>query len=173
MAEKMIDLEDLLFAQLCDLYSAETQLIAALPDMAEKATDKQLVKAIKDHLKETEGQKKRLDKAFKALGKEVEEETCLAMQGLIKEAKHFMKQPASPEVRDAGIIAIAQKVEHYEISGYGTAANFAEQLGHSDVASLLRETEAEESAADSKLTQIATGNVNLKAEHAGEARAAK
>lgn len=163
MSDKLKSLEDLFKHQLKDLYSAEKQLIEALPAMAKKASNGKLKKAFEDHLEETKEHKNRLDKVGKKLKMELEGETCKAMQGLIKEAKSMMKEDATPEVMDAALIAEAQRVEHYEISGYGTVCTMAELLGKNDLKEILGETLEEEKKADKKLTKIAS-NVNQKAE---------
>ena len=156
-------LEDLLVEQLRDLYDAEDKLIAALPKMAASATSSELKNAFQQHLNETRNQKTRLEKAFRALGHEPESETCEAMQGLIAEGEEVMNASGDPLVKDAALIAAAQRVEHYEIAGYGCARTFARQLGRQDVAELLQQTLEEEAAADEKLTRIAETLVNPKA----------
>jgi len=179
--EKINDLRKLLKHELNDLYSAETQMIEALPDMIEAATNKELKRSLSDHLKVTQGQKTRLDKVRTILndGKSVQkeekgffanlfsseegEEHCKAMEGLIKEANTLLEEDMTPEVMDAAIIAAAQKAEHYEISSYGTAKAYAMQLGLTEVAQLLNTTLDEEYAADDSLTVLAVGKVNLDA----------
>ena len=160
---KMKNLEDLFHHQLKDLYSAEEQLIEALPKTAEKATDKDLKKALNDHLKETKEQKKRLEQIGKELGIELSGEKCKAMAGLIKETEDFLKEDTSDEVKDAGIIAECQRIEHYEISGYGTAKQYAESLGEDNVAELLGVTLEEESDANEKLNDLAVERINSSA----------
>jgi ferritin-like metal-binding protein YciE len=150
----MESLKDLFEHQLKDLYSAEKQLIDALPDMAEKATHPELKKAFREHLEETKEHKKRLEEVCNELGVDPSGETCKAMQGLIKEGKDMMKEKASDEVMDAGLIADAQRVEHYEIAGYGTVCSFAESLGHSDIKEKLGKTLEEEKEADEKLLKL-------------------
>lgn len=164
MSKKMRTLDDLLEHELQDLYSAETQIIEALPKMEEKATNKELKKAISTHLKETKNQQKRIEKACKQLGIEAQGDKCKAVEGLIKEAEKFLKEDAEKEILDAGIIAMAQRVEHYEISAYGTACHYAQRLGHDEIANLLSETLEEEKHADSLLNEIAMETVNEKAE---------
>lgn len=159
----MKKLEDLFEHQIKDLYSAETQLIDALPKMHENANDDKLKQAFKDHLDETKHQRERLLEVCKELNIEPTGETCNAMKGLIEEAESFLKEDTTPDVRDAGLIADAQRVEHYEISGYGTAVKFAKQLGHNKVAEKLQETLDEEYSADEKLNKIAIGEVNKEA----------
>ena len=182
--EKMTDLQELLKHELKDLYSAETQLIEALPKMAENATSQDLQKAFKDHLAVTKQQRARLDKIQKLLsdGKAVKkeknfferlfssdegEEHCKAMQGLIEEAEDLMGQDMNEEVMDAALIAAAQKIEHYEISSYGTAHAYAIQLGLNEVGGLLRETLDEEYAADDSLTSLAIEKINKRADPVG------
>lgn len=159
----MKKLEDLFEHQLKDLYSAESQLIKALPKMAKTATDSKLKKAFEDHLEETKNQKKRLEEVCEELGIKPTGETCKAMEGLIKEAESFIEEDAESEVKDAGLIAEAQRVEHYEISGYGTAVRYAKELGHDKIANKLHKTLEEEYKADEKLNKMAEGRLNKKA----------
>ncbi|APU68459.1 MAG: ferritin-like domain-containing protein [Bacteroidota bacterium] len=159
----MKNLEELFEHQLKDLYSAESQLIKALPKMQKAAHDDKLKKAFEGHLEETREHKKRLEEICKELGIKPTGETCKAMQGLIKESEEFLKEDASEEVRDAGIIADAQRVEHYEISGYGTLVRYAKQLGHKAIANKLQKTLDEEYDADNKLDKLAEGQLNAKA----------
>ncbi|RIK77440.1 MAG: ferritin-like domain-containing protein [Planctomycetota bacterium] len=156
-------LENVLVLQLRDLYSAEEQLIEALPKMAEAASSPKLKRALLDHLEETRRQKQRLDSAFAMLGKEVESETCEAMEGLIAEGDEVAALDGDPDAKDAALIAAAQRVEHYEIAGYGCARTFARQLGFDDVAALLQETLDEEANADDTLTGVAETFINLQA----------
>lgn len=159
----MKNLKDLFEHELKDLYSAESQLIEALPKMQKKASDTKLKKALEKHLSETEGHKKRLEEICEELGIKPTGETCKAMKGLVKEAESFLEEDAEKDVRDAGIIAEAQRVEHYEISGYGTAVRFAKELGHDDIASKLQKTLDEEYKCDDLLTEMAESRVNKKA----------
>jgi len=159
----MKTLEDLFEHQLKDLYSAETQLIQALPKMAKSATDPKLKKAFEDHLKETEGHKKRLEEVCDELGIDPEGEKCKGMEGLIKEAEGFIKEKKDEDVNNAGLIAEAQRAEHYEISGYGTAVRYAKELGHKSVAAKLQKTLDEEYGADEKLNDMAEDRLNKKA----------
>lgn len=161
---KLENLRALWVHNLQDLYSAETQITQALPKMAEKATDTKLRAAFESHLKETQKQLQRLEKIGKELGESMEGETCKAMQGLVKEAEGFLKENTTPEVCDAGMAAMAQKVEHYEIAGYGTVLYWARELGEEKIAQMLEETLNEEKAADKKLTDIAESRLNVKAE---------
>lgn len=159
----MKNLQDLFEHQLKDLYSAERQLLEALPKMAEKANDSKLKKAFEDHLEETKEHKKRLSEICDSLNVSPEGETCKAMKGLIAEAESFMKEVEDKDLMDAGLIAEAQRVEHYEISGYGTVVRYAKELGHDDVAAKLQKTLDEEYAADEKLNKLAENRLNQKA----------
>lgn len=159
----MKTLEDLFEHQLKDLYSAEKQLIKALPKMVEHAKDAKLKKAFESHLEETKEQKKRLEEVCDELGIDPEGETCKAMEGLIKEAEGFIKEKKDDDVKDAGLIAEAQRVEHYEISGYGTAIRYAKELGHKAIATKLKKTLDEEYGADDKLNDMAEQRINRKA----------
>lgn len=163
---KLKNLEDLFHHQLKDIYSAETQLIEALPEMRDQASSEELRNAFADHLKETKEHKKRLTDIAKKLDIDLEGETCKAMKGLIKEAKDFIAEDAEAMVQDAGIIADAQRIEHYEISAYGTALHFAKALNHTAAIDKLQQTLDEEKDADQKLNQIAEENVNQQAQHA-------
>jgi len=156
-------LEDLFYHQLRDIYNAEQQLIKALPTIAEKSSNKELKDAFRDHLEETTVQKQRLDEIGESLGIELTGETCHAMQGLIEEAEEFISRNPDPDVLDAGIIADAQRIEHYEIAAYGTAVTYAKSLGHTEAAKKLQITLDEESAADVTLNEIAIERVNLSA----------
>lgn len=159
----MKKLKDLFEHQLKDLYSAESQLADALPKMAKNASDDKLKSAFEKHLEETKNHKKRLEEICDTLGIKPTGEECKAMKGLIKEAESFLEEDAEKDVRDAGLIAEAQRVEHYEISGYGTAARYATELGHDDIASKLKETLSEEYKTDDLLTDLAEDRVNRKA----------
>ncbi|WP_276166374.1 ferritin-like domain-containing protein [Zobellia alginiliquefaciens] len=159
----MKNLNELFEHQLKDLYSAETQLIDALPKMAEKANDSKLKEVFKNHLEETKNQKKRLEEICDELDIKPTGETCKAMKGLIEEAKSFMGEAETDDVMDAGLIAEAQRVEHYEISGYGTAVRYAKELGKGDIAKKLQETLDEEYNADNKLDKLAEGRLNEEA----------
>ena len=159
----MKDLKALFEHQLKDLYSAESQLTKALPKMAKNAHDKKLKEAFESHLEETKEHKERLSEICKELGIKPTGETCKAMKGLIEEAEDFLKEDASEEVRDAGLIADAQRVEHYEISGYGTLVRYAKELGHKEIAKKLQKTLDEEYNADNKLDKLAESRLNKKA----------
>lgn len=158
---------DLLIEELKDLYNAETQLLKALPKMAKAAEHEELKEAFQNHLKQTEGQVKRLDKVFKQLGATSKGKKCHAMEGLIEEAKEILEEDYEPTVRDLALIVAAQKVEHYEIAGYGSARTLAELLEENDVAELLQETLDEEGETDKLLTSIAE-SINLEAASVGE-----
>lgn len=166
MSLTLDNLQDLLIQQLQDLYSAEDQLISALPKMAEAAFGSQLKSAFETHLQETRRQKERLERAFQLLGHEATAEKCQAMAGLITEGSEIIHATGDAEVKDAALIAAAQRVEHYEIAGYGCARAFARQLHLHDVAELLQQTLAEESRTDQLLTEIAESSVNPVAAHA-------
>lgn len=178
----LLSLRDLLQHEIDDLYSAEEQIIAALPKMIEKATDRELKKALTDHLKVTRAQKDRLDKVRAALGEKSEESKgffqklfgstmkCKGTEGLIQEGEKMMSEDMDPKVMDAAIIASAQKIEHYEISGYGTARAFARELGLSTVQKLLEATLAEEYEADDSLTVLALNKVNVEADNSDKSR---
>ena len=160
---KMKTLEDLLVHELKDLYSAEKQLLKALPKMAKAATHDELRTAFENHLAETEEHVARLDKLFGELGINGRVQKCKAMEGLIEEGKEIIEENMDDDVRDAALIAAAQRVEHYEIAGYGCARTFAEQLGHRDAAAVLQQTLDEESAANELLTSIAMSGINQEA----------
>jgi ferritin-like metal-binding protein YciE len=157
---KLETLDDVLQAELADLYSAEKQLVEALPKVAEAASSDDLREAIEHHLQETRGHVDRLEQVFESLGTKPASEHCKAMEGLIAEGDHIIEATGSGEAKDVALIAAAQRVEHYEIAAYGTVRSLAEQLGRDDAASLLGDTLDEESAADEKLTEIATAGVN-------------
>jgi ferritin-like metal-binding protein YciE len=160
------NLETLLVMQLKDLLSAEEQLIKALPKMAEAASSADLKNAFTTHLSETREHKQRLERAFGMLGRSPEAESCEAMQGLIAEGNEIIQAEGDEEVKDAALIAAAQRVEHYEIAGYGCARAFALKLGHKQVAELLDQTIEEEGNADKILSHIAEGWVNAAAARA-------
>ena len=152
---KLNTLEDLFFHELQDLYDAENQIAKSLPKMAKSASTPELKRAFENHAEETKTQIERLTQIFELLGKPAKGKKCEAMKGLLAEGQELMSENAEPEVLDAGLIASAQKVEHYEIAGYGTVRTWAQVLGHPEAAELLNQTLDEESAADEKLTGIA------------------
>jgi ferritin-like metal-binding protein YciE len=147
--------EKLFVDELKDLYSAENQITKALPKMAKAATSSELRTAFETHLKETEGQIKRLDRVFEILGKTSSGKSCKGMRGLLEEGAEVMGDTEG-EVRDAAMISAAQRVEHYEMAGYGTVRTYAELLGQNEIADLLQQTLDEEGEANKKLTQIAS-----------------
>ena len=157
---------DLLLAQLRDLYDAEHRLVEALPKMADAAHSPELKRAFETHLNETRGQVDRLEQIFKMLDEEPKRESCAAMKGLVEEGEDVINAKGDEDVRDAALIAAAQRVEHYEMAGYGSARAFAERNGKADIARLLQETLDEEGNADKILTQIAEQSVNLQAQRA-------
>ena len=160
---KLESLRDLYVEQLKDLYSAETQLVDALPKMAEAAAAPELQSAFREHLAQTRQHVDRLEQIFKKLDESPKGETCEGMKGLIKEGSAMIKMKGEPEVIDAGLIAAAQRVEHYEIAGYGTVRTYAELLGEQEAVRLLERTLQEEEAADEKLSQIAESRINQEA----------
>lgn len=161
---KLKSMEDLLLHELKDLHNAEKQLLKALPKMAKAAEAPELRQAFEEHLEETERQVERLDDIFAQLGKAARGTHCKAMEGLIQEGADLIEEEGEPAVKDAALIAAAQRVEHYEMAGYGSARTFAQQLGLNDIAELLQQTLDEEGAADHKLTEIALSSVNQKAD---------
>jgi ferritin-like metal-binding protein YciE len=154
------NLENLYTDGLRDLYSAETQLVDALPKIAQSINETKLQGAIENHLKVTKKQVERLEKIFDELGESPKGHECMGMKGLLEEGKELMKNVEAGPVLDAALIGAAQKVEHYEIAGYGTMRNYAYLLGHENHAKLLQETLDEEGAADKELTRLAEGMVN-------------
>ncbi len=156
-------LHDLYVEELKDLYSAEHQILKALPKMAKAASHEELAQAFKDHLAETKVQVERLEKIFKKLGVSPKGKTCKAMEGLLEEGKDVMAEDAEPAVLDAALIASAQRVEHYEMAGYGCVRTFARLLGYDDAADMLQETLDEEGTADKKLTDLAESVINAEA----------
>lgn len=161
---KLKNLEDLLLHELKDLYSAENQLVKALPKMAKAASHQELKAAFEEHLEQTEGHVERLDEIAEMLDKKLTGHTCKAMKGLIEEGSDLISEDAEASVRDAGLIGAAQRVEHYEIAGYGTARCLAEQLGHSEIADLLEQTLEEEKETDENLSELATSTINAEAQ---------
>jgi ferritin-like metal-binding protein YciE len=154
--------EELFEHELEDLRSAEQQLIEALPKMAEAANDNELKQALKDHLQETKTHLTRIDQAFKKMGKQPKSHTCKGMQGLIKEGEDVMQSAQDPKIMDVALIGAAQRVEHYEISAYGTARAHAEAMGHVDIADILQTTLDEEGQANKRLTKLAEGRMAFK-----------
>ena len=158
------NLNELFLHELKDVYDAEQQLVEALPKMAENATDPELAGAFREHLAQTEDQVTRLEQVFAAMGEEPETETCEGMKGLIEEGDKLLEEDPEPTVKDAALIAAAQRIEHYEIAAYGTLRVWAATMGMDEVIHILEETLEEEKLADQKLTMIAEGSVNIEAE---------
>ena len=158
-------LEDLFINELRDLLSAEKQLVIALPKMAKAATSKKLQAGFQKHLTQTEGHVERLETILEQLGKSARGPKCEAMEGLVKEGKKMIEEEAEDTVKDAGLIAAAQRVEHYEIAGYGTARAFANLLGHAEAEELLRQTLDEEKDTNEHLSVLAMSEINVEAMH--------
>ena len=154
------NLKDLLVRELKDLYDAEKQLTETLPEMAQAANSSELKQAFQDHYRETQTHVTRLEEIFRGLNQPVRGESCPAMKGIIKEGSSMISAKGDPSVRDAGLIAAAQRAEHYEMAVYGSARSFARQLGRNDLAEILQKTLEEEGNADKKLTAIAEAGVN-------------
>ncbi|MFN0017657.1 MAG: ferritin-like domain-containing protein [Pirellulaceae bacterium] len=165
---KLNSLQELLVDELKDLYSAENQLLKALPKMAKAASHADLKAAFEDHLEETKGQVERLETIFEKLDGSPKGKKCKAMEGLIEEGSEVIEAEGEESVKDAALICAAQKVEHYEIAGYGCARTFAQLLGLDEVADLLQETLDEEGNADKKLTELAETAINVEASAAEE-----
>lgn len=157
-------LNDLFLDTLKDIYFAENKIIKTLPKMAKAAHSKELTAAFNKHLRETQGQVKRLEQVFKMLGKPARGKPCEAINGIVDEGAEIMKEFKNAPALDAGLLAAAQAVEHYEISRYGTLRTWAEELGMQDAARLLQQTLDEEEATDHTLTELATSVINLEAE---------
>ncbi len=156
-------MHDLMIAELKDIYSAETQLVKALPKMARGSVTPTLRRAFEDHLDQTNEHVARLEKIFAILGVSPRGTKCKGMEGLIEEGGEMLDEEGNETVRDAGIIAAAQRVEHYEIAAYGSTLAFATLMGHTDIAELLEQTLQEEKAADELLSTIAENDVNSQA----------
>lgn len=163
MSMEIKDLHTLLVHELKDLYSAETQLVKALPKMVKAAKTPALVKAFEGHLVETREHVSRLVKLFEGLDYQPGGHHCNGMEGLLKEGEDMISEDAPDDVKDAGLISAAQRVEHYEIAGYGCARTFARLLGMDDMADMLQKTLDEEGATDEKLTRIAEDSINREA----------
>ncbi|HWQ14016.1 MAG TPA: ferritin-like domain-containing protein [Roseiflexaceae bacterium] len=163
---KLANLRDLFAQELMDLYDAEQQILKGLSKLSKAATAPELKMAFEEHHTQTENHVKRLEQVFQQIGHPAKSKTCKAMQGLMAEGEELMKEQADPAVRDAGLIAAAQRVEHYEIAVYGTARTYANMLGQHQAAQLLQQTLDEEGMTDKKLTQLAERVVNIEAERA-------
>jgi ferritin-like metal-binding protein YciE len=159
----MKKLEDLFLHLLKDVYHAEKQILRALPKMAKSAESEELRKAFETHREETEQQVERLEQVFEIMGRKARGEPCEAIQGLVEEAKEVMEEAEDPDVMDAGLLAAAQAVEHYEIARYGTLRAWAEELGKQDAAKLLQETLDEEKKTDQLLSELAVARLNREA----------
>jgi ferritin-like metal-binding protein YciE len=155
--------DELFVEQLQDLYDAEQRLTSALPKMAAAAHNPALKSAFEEHLRQTQNHVSRLEQAFKSIGKSAQKKTCEAMKGLVDEGSEVISANGDPDVKDAALIAAAQRVEHYEIAAYGTARTFAQRLGKPDAARLLQQTLDEEAETDRKLTSLAEKAINPKA----------
>lgn len=163
MAEETNPLEELLVDELKDLYSAENQMVKALPRMAKAAGSPDLRRAFERHLEETRRHVERLDQIGDALDVRLSGKRCKGMSGLIDEGKDMIDEDLEQDALDAGLIGAAQKIEHYEIAGYGTARTHAEMLGYNKIARLLQQTLNEEGATDKKLTHLAENIINVEA----------
>jgi ferritin-like metal-binding protein YciE len=163
---KLKSLEDLYVDELKDLYSAENQLLKALPKMAKAASAPRLTKAFESHLKQTRDHVARLEKIFKKLGGSPKGKKCKAMEGLLAEGKELMAEDADAAVMDAALIGAAQRVEHYEMAGYGCVRTYARLLGHNEATKLLQKTLDEEGATDKALTKLAETTINSGANEA-------
>jgi ferritin-like metal-binding protein YciE len=163
-------LHNLYVDELKDLYSAENQLVKALPKMAKAASSPKLKSAIKEHLEVTKGQVGRLEQIFTKLGVSPKGKKCKAMEGLIEEGKEVMEEHGEPSVIDAALIGAAQRVEHYEMAGYGCVRTFANLLGYEQAAKLLQKTLDEEGEADKALTELAETVINVQAQGEPETR---
>jgi len=164
---EMESLKELYVEELKDLWSAETQLTKALPKMMKAASNPKLKKAFNTHLKQTERHVKRLERIFKELDESPRGKKCVGMEGLIKEGQELIKEKPEADVLDAGLIAAAQHVEHYEIAGYGCVRTWARQMGEERQAELLQETLDEEEQTDRLLTELAESEINVEAEEEG------
>jgi ferritin-like metal-binding protein YciE len=164
-------LEDLFVSELKDLYSAEKQILKALPKMAKAASAPELQTAFKEHLEQTEKHVERLESIFEDLGVSPKGKHCKGLEGLIEEGKELLSEDAEPAVLDAGLICAAQKVEHYEMAGYGCVRTFARLLGKEDAAELLQQTLEEEAETDERLTEIAETAINIEAAEGAEVNA--
>lgn len=162
-------MHDLYVSELKDLYNAETQLVKALPKMANATSSPDLAKAFTDHLEETKVHMERLERIFNELDVSPKGKKCKAMAGLLEEGKDVMEDGIDPSVMDAALIAAAQRVEHYEIAGYGCVRTFARLLGFDTAADLLQQTLDEEGATDKKLTKLAESVINVEAVESAEA----
>ena len=165
---KLNTLKDLYIEELRDIYSAETQIVKALPKVAEACTSDELKSAIEDHLDQTKEQVERRDEIFESIGTPSKGRRCVAMEGLIKEAQEQLAEEMADDIKDAAIIGACQKIEHYEIAVYGTVCTYAKLLGRDDDLDLLGQSLDEEKEADETLTDIAENTINPEAAGAGQ-----
>ena len=166
---KLANLKELYLDELEDIYDAEKRIVKAMPKVAEAASDQELRSALMHHLEQTKGHVSRLELVFQGLGQSAKTKTCDGMKGILNEAEDTIDDIDDPAVRDAGIIAAAQRVEHYEIAAYGTVRKWAEQLNDTQGARMLEETLQEEEEADKKLAGIAVNGANPRAEGMSQA----
>ena len=167
------DLRELYIDELKDLYNAENQLVKALPKMAKAATSDELRSGFEEHLEQTKGHVQRLEQIFEMLGESPKGKKCKGMEGLVEEGSEMIDEDFEGNVKDAGLIGAAQRVEHYEIAGYGTVKAFAQSLGENEHVELLEQTLQEEKDTDEKLTQLAESSINLQSEQGEKATAGK
>jgi len=165
---QMNSLRELYVEELRDLYSAENQILKALPRMIRAASNKELQRAFTVHERQTQQHVKRLDRIFRMLDESARGKKCKGMEGLLEEGAELIKERPEPEVLDAGLISAAQRVEHYEMAGYGTVRTYARQLGEDEQANLLQETLNEEGETDKLLTSLAESSINIEAEQADD-----
>jgi ferritin-like metal-binding protein YciE len=163
MAEKMVSLHDLLIHEMSDLHDAETQITKALPKMQKGAASQRLQQAFEHHLEETKEQIQKLEQVFEQLGQEPEGKHCKGMEGLIAEGAEVLKMKGDAATKDAALIAAAQRVEHYEMAGYGTVRTYAKLLGHEHAARIFEQILEQEKHTDRQLTQLAEGGINEEA----------
>jgi ferritin-like metal-binding protein YciE len=162
---KLHSLEDLFHEQLRDMFDAEKQLVKALSKLARASSSDELRSAFEEHLEQTRGHVEKLERVFELIGKKARGRSCAAMEGIVEEGAELIDTDAEPMVMDAGLIAAAQRAEHYEIAGYGCLHTWARQLNNHEAADVIEQVLREEKEADQKLTQIAEGMVNLAAQH--------
>jgi ferritin-like metal-binding protein YciE len=161
---KVTSLHDLFIDQLKDIYSAEKQIVQALPKMAKAAQSPDVKQAFQEHLEMTKNQVERLNTIFERMGSSAGRKKCMGMEGLVKETEEFMGEQVAHDVIDAGLIANAQRIEHYEIAAYGTVRTYAEMMGHREAAQLLQQTLDEEGETDKKLSMLAERGINAEAQ---------
>jgi len=161
---QLAELKDLYIEELKDIYSAENQIIKALPKMAKAASSPELKLAFETHLEQTKTQVSRLQEIFEKIGEKPTGKVCKGMQGVLEEGSEMIEEDAAPEVKDAGLISAAQRVEHYEMAGYGSVVAYAKQLKETEALELLKATLAEEEQTDKALSKLATTTINVKAE---------